>query len=151
MVQIVDARGNPIKAQPALEEPQTSRLQYLRRQYEEHPAAGLTPVRLAAILRNAEQGDLVGQHDLFRDMEEKDGHILTEMGKRKGAVTGLDFEILPPNNATAREKADAQWLTEVLESIDLENAFFDAMDGIGHGLLVLKWNGEKGKSACPSP
>lgn len=149
MVQILDARGNPIKPQPALEEPQTSRLLHLQRLYEEHPAAGLTPPRLAAILRDAEHGDLVGQHDLFRDMEEKDGHILTEMSKRKSAVTGLDYEIQPPPDATAREKADAEWLAEVLETLDLETICFDALDGIGHGFSAQEIEWGSGKERLP--
>lgn len=129
---ILDASGKPIQSK-RLDEPQTARLGHLHRLYEEHPSAGLTPGRLASILRDAEQGDLIAQHDLFRDMEEKDGHILCEMGKRRGAVLGADWDIVPPADASAREKADAEWLKETLESLELEDILLDAMDAAGHG------------------
>ena len=132
MATILDATGKPIR-QKALAEPQTSRLGHLHRLYEEHPSAGLTPGRLASILRDAEEGDLVAQHDLMRDMEEKDGHILCELGKRRGAVLGADWDVVPAADASAREKMDAEWLRETLEALEIEDVLLDAMDAVGHG------------------
>lgn len=43
----------------------------------------------------AEMGDVVAQSELFVDMEEKDGHIFTEMSKRKRALVGCDW-VVPP-------------------------------------------------------
>jgi phage gp29-like protein len=37
-------------------------------------------------------------------MEEKDGHIASEMGKRRRALI-LDWEITAPDNASARKSA----------------------------------------------
>ena len=136
---ILDASGKPLKrAAQALAEPQTARLGHLHRLYEEHPSAGLTPGRVATILRAAEEGDLVAQHDLFRDMEEKDGHIACEMGKRRGAVLVADWDIVPPEDASAHEKADAQWLREALDNLELEEVITDALDAIGHGFSCLE-------------
>lgn len=149
MAQIVDLQGNPISSQ-AIGEPQTARMSTLYRRWEEHPSKGLTPQRLHAILEQAERGDLQGQHDLFRDMEEKDGHILTEMGKRRQALTGCDWDIVPPTNASKSEKADAEWLHEVVESLELEEIILNAMDAIGHGFSgqELEWQ-RQGKETLP--
>ncbi|MDE8660750.1 DUF935 family protein [Pseudomonas aeruginosa] len=35
-------------------------------------------------------------------MEEKDGHIHAEMSKRRRAVAELDWDIVPPDNATGK-------------------------------------------------
>lgn len=40
--------------------------------YSEYPSNGLTPVKLAEILREADAGDVLRQMELFEEMEEKD-------------------------------------------------------------------------------
>ena len=44
---------------------------------------GLTPKRLRNILELADQGDILEQHLLFADMEDRCEHLAAEMGKRK--------------------------------------------------------------------
>ena len=138
---ILGADGQPIETSD-LDTPQTSQLGHLQRELQSHPTRGLTPSRLAQILDAAEQGDLIAQFDLFEDMEEKDGHIASEMGKRRRALI-LDWEITPPDNADAREKRNAQELSELVESIaDLEDVVFDTTDAIGKGFacLEMEWH-----------
>jgi len=141
MAQILDQFGRPIE-RAALTEPQTSRLGHLAREFATHPSRGLTPGRLARILADAEQGDIVAQHDLFLDMEEKDGHVFAEMSKRKRALLTLDWNIAPPRNASKAEEDDAAWLREMLLDVPaLEDVLLDALDAIGHGFsaLELEW------------
>jgi phage gp29-like protein len=131
---IVDQNGNPISASK-LREPQTARIAALENQYLTPMISGLTPARLSHILLAADDGDLTSQHRLFADMEERDAHLLCEIGKRKLAVTTIDWDILPPRNATAAEKANAEWVKEVLtDGIDpIEDLLLALMDGVGHG------------------
>ena len=134
---ILGADGQPIETSD-LNTPQTAQLGHLQRELQSHPTRGLTPSRLAQILDSAEQGDLIAQFDLFEDMEEKDGHIASEMGKRRRALI-LDWEITAPDNASAQEKRNAEQLSELIESIpDLEDVIFDATDGIGKGFVCLE-------------
>lgn len=138
MVQIVDQWGNPIQKE-TLTEPQTSRLGSLYHEFAEHPSRGLTPPKLARILEQAEQGDLLAQFDLFDDMEEKDAHILTEMSKRKRALMGLDWDIEPPLNATAQEKRATELVKELLKELpDFQDMIFDLADAIGKGFAALE-------------
>ena len=102
---ILGPDGQHIKT-PDLAEPQTARLAHLQRELQSHPTRGLTPSRLAKILDAAENGDLVAQFELFEDMEEKDGHIAAEMGKRRRACV-LDWNVVPPEGADAAEKKAA--------------------------------------------
>jgi len=138
---ILDASGNPIK-RTELAEPQTSKLMQLHREFSGHPSRGLTPVRLARILEAAEQGDIRAQHDLYLDMEEKDAHIFAEMGKRKRALLTVDWDIMPPRNASAAERKLAGYAKELIQDVpNFEDVILDALDGIGHGFSCqeIEW------------
>ncbi len=130
---ILGPDGQPIEL-ASLAEPQTSRVGQLHQEWQGHPSRGLTPTKLSALLVAAEQGDVIAQYELFEDMEERDGHILAEMGKRRRAVAGLQWDIVPPPNASAAEKKAADQLKEMLDEVDdIEGALFDTTDAIGKG------------------
>lgn len=138
---IVDIHGQPIQQQ-TLREQQTARISALHEEFAEHPSNGLTPPRLASILRTAEQGDIKAQCELFQDMEEKDAHLLAEIGKRRRALTTVDWSVVPPRNPSAQEQAEADWLNEVLQDLpDFEDLLFDLLDAIGKGFagIELSW------------
>lgn len=134
---ILGPDGRPI-ALASLAEPQTAPLAHLQRELARHPARGLTPSRLAQILDAAEQGDLLSQYDLFEDMEERDGHIAAEMGKRRRALL-LDWELVPPTNPSAAEKRNTEALADLLGELpDFEAVVFDLTDAIGKGFACLE-------------
>lgn len=142
---ILGPDGQPIKM-PDLQEPQTARLAHLQRELQTHPTRGLTPSRLAKILDAAETGELTAQFELFEDMEEKDGHIAAEMGKRRRACV-LDWDVVPPEGADAAEKKLAAQLGELLMEIpDFEDMVFDLTDAIGKGYacLEIEWHRVEG-------
>lgn len=141
MAKILDQYGNPIE-RSRLGEPQTSKVGGLHREFAGHPARGLTPPKLAAILEAAEQGDLAAQCDLFDDMEERDGHILAEMSKRKRSLLTLDWDVAPPRNASAAEENDAAYARELLQDLpDFEDLMLDLLDAIGKGFscVEMEW------------
>lgn len=143
MAQIVDVNGSPIERR-ALSEPQTAQLAWLQYSYEEHPARGLNPQRLARILEDAERGHLIAQSDLFTDMEEKDPHIFAEMSKRKRVLLTLDWDVVPPRNASAAEKKLAEQVREWLVDLPgLEDVLLDCLDAIGHGFAALEINWQR--------
>ncbi len=152
---ILDQYGKPITARAyrdALAEPQTAKVRFLKREFERHPSRGLTPQKLAAILEGAEQGDLLSQAELFADMEEKDGHILAEMGKRKRALLTLPWSIVPPANATAAETRLAEEVKEWLAArADLDDLITDLMDAAGHAYscVEIEW-GRLGREWHPA-
>lgn len=127
----------------ALETPQTAEVAWLSNQWQEHPVVGMTPMRMHRLLTDAEQGNLQAQADLFCDMEERDGHIFSEMSKRKQAVNGLPWGVKPPKNASEQEKKIAEEVYEWLDDIeDFEMFLFEAMDAVGHGYSAqeIKWH-----------
>lgn len=144
---ILGPDGQPIRI-GELAEPQTSRVGNLHREFQGHPARGLTPSKLASLLVGAEQGDVIAQYELFEDMEERDGHILSEMSKRRRAVSGLPWTIVPPKNPSAAEKKAAEQLQELVDEIeDIDGIFFDTTDAIGKGFACqeIEWHRIEGK------
>jgi len=141
---LVDQYGQPIDL-GLLAEPQTADTAWLVREFDTHPAKGLTPSRLANILQAAEQGDWIGQLDLADDMEERDGHLYAELGKRKGSIAALDGDVVEPVGATAQEKVWTALMREWLGAIpDFEDVLLEMMDGVlkGSGCHELVWQQE---------
>lgn len=143
-IEIVDVNGTPFRATELQEKQSDSNAQVgmLRQEFSEHPSRGLTPAKLAAIMLDAEHGNIMMQCDLAEDMEEKDAHIFAELAKRKNALLTLPWSIKPPRNATDAEKADAQLINEVLiDSNCIEDTIFDMADGIlkGFSNLEMDW------------
>ena len=141
MAKILGPDGLPITTE-ALSEPQTSHYSHLQRELQTHPTRGLTPSKLASILDQAEQGDLLAQFDLYEDMEEKDGHIAAELGKRRRALL-VDWSVVPPDNPTPAEKRNAELLAELVGEIaDFEDVLFDVTDAIGKGFSCceIEWH-----------
>lgn len=145
MSRILDQYGRAIDS-GALREPQTASIRSLENSYLQPMLDGLSPARLAATLRAADNGDLTRQHRLFSDMRERDAHLSAEMGKRELALLNLHWEIVPPRDANAAEKASAEWCKEVLQEgvDDFEDLLLACMDGVGHGFspIELEWRKE---------
>lgn len=114
------------------------------RNTHEHPSKGLTPQKLHSILEDAESGDIQAQSALFVDIEEKDGHIFSEMSKRKRAVIGLDWHIVPPPDSSEAERKLADevdgWLAQMT---DLEDMMLDLLDAVGHGFACVEIEWER--------
>jgi phage gp29-like protein len=119
----------------------------LKREFAEHPSAGLTPAKLANITLEAERGNLMAQSDLAEDMEEKDSHIFAELAKRKNALLTVPWSIVPPRNASDAEKKDAELIEEIFRDGNfIDDTIFDMADGIlkGFSNLELTWQRRDG-------
>lgn len=142
MSRILDLHGNPFKFDDDIQTENDSRLAMLQKHYSEHPASGLSPMRTAQILRAAELGDLVAQAELAEDMEEKDAHLQSELGKRRSALLTVDWQIQPPINASAAEIRDTEMLEEILRDATwFDDCIFDATDAIlkGFSCQEIEW------------
>lgn len=130
----------------ALDEQQTddsARVGAIKREFSEHPTKGLTPARLYQILEGAEQGDLMAQSDLFEDMEEKDPQIGADMLKRRQLAAELEWQVVPPDNASAQEKKATDHAIEVLQAMEVEDLVLDLGTGLGHGYANLELNWQR--------
>lgn len=89
----------------------------------DYPSAGLTPSRLAALLREADEGTPGAAMQLFEEMEEKDAHLYSVANTRRLALTGLDWCIVSAadlHSGADRTAADdaAAHAREILEGLD---------------------------------
>lgn len=146
MVDILDHRGLPMPRKPKpgpATEPQTASVGYLFREFADHPSRGLTPAKLARILEDAEQGQLEQQARLGEDMEEKDAHLFAELSKRRRALLGLNWNLVPPMDATPEEKRWTGRVEQLLRAMDWEEIVYDASAAILHGYACLEYDWER--------
>lgn len=142
MTTILDHTGQPIDLS-ALREPQTARTSWVQREFDTHPAKGMTPQRLAGILLAGEQGSITDQLDLAEDIEERDGHVFAELDKRSGAVALLDWSLEEPDGADAKEKALTAQLSEwIAAAVDVPTLVHGIMGAVLRGFACheLVWS-----------
>ncbi|MGB8993621.1 MAG: DUF935 domain-containing protein [Desulfobaccales bacterium] len=108
----------------------------LAERWSSYPSSGLTPHRLADIFREADQGNIYRQMELFEEMEEKDAHLTAILQTRKMAVLGKDYEVLPYGRTPEDERL-AEVVGEMVYRIpNLEEACLDLLDAIGRGFAL---------------
>lgn len=148
MSSILGPDGRPLK-RAALTTPQAEpEIAGIRSVWHEPIASGLTPARLASILRAAADGDLRDFLILAEEMEEREPHYFSVLSTRKRAITELE----PVVAAVTEEAADVKIADEVRELVeDPRFALMvgDLTDALGKGYSVveimwsLKGNGWK--------
>lgn len=143
---LYDYLGRPIQTSSLRRTQAEASLTGVRNYYEMVPSRAVSPAKLATILRAAAQGDIIEQAKLFEDMEEKDSHIFAEMAKRKGAVAGRPWSILPGED-TPQAGMIAEFVQEVFNGLDVEEMMLDALDAVGKGFSAqeLTWEMSGGK------
>ena len=109
-----------------------------------YPSAGLTPSKLAAVLREADDGTLSTAMHLYEEMEEKDAHLHAVANTRRLALTGLSWTI--QSAATTCDHVDAVYADEtraycheVLTSLDsLERATQHLALALGRNIAIAE-------------
>jgi len=132
---LVDHLGRPLKAATLTREVAGPTVSGVRSVMGAHPEEGLTPARLAGLLRQAEQGDPVAYLELAEAMEEKDLHYRAVLGTRKLAVCQLEITV----ESASKDKVDEENADLVREWIDrdtLDDELFDIQDGLGKSYSV---------------
>ena len=102
-----------------------------------HPAAGLTPERLARLLRAAEDGDTTAYLELAEDMEERDPHYRAVLATRKLQISQLDITVEAHSDA-AEDQAAAELVRDWLDTDSLPDTLYDLLDGLGKGYAVAE-------------
>ncbi|MDK2124481.1 DUF935 domain-containing protein [Parachitinimonas caeni] len=135
MAKLVDVNGRPIDL-AALRQPIANpTLTGVRQPVGASVSSGLTPERLAQLLRNAEGGNAAGYLALAEEMEEKYLHYSSELATRKRAVAGLAVQVLPAGEDKTAEAA-ALLVRQCLPLIQARLP--DLLDAVGKGFSVLE-------------
>ena len=138
MAQLLDHRGRPIRRRTLTEERAGPSVVGVRSILSTHPVSGLTPQRLAAMLREAEApGGALRYLELAEEMEERDLHYLgvLQTGKRQVAQIGVAVE---PASDSASDAANADLVREFFKREAVEDELFDILDAVGKGFSVTE-------------
>jgi len=146
---IVDQYGRPIQYDKLTEELAVARTTGIRQIWHQSVANGLTPQRLASILRAAAEGSANDYLTLAEEMEERDLHYASVLGTRKLAVAGLSVRI----EAASDDPEDvrrADQLKELVDSPEFGELQADLTDAMGKGYAVseIMWD-RSGKTWNP--
>ncbi|MEO6666206.1 MAG: DUF935 family protein, partial [Nitrospiria bacterium] len=140
MTTLYDHYGRPYTP-PARPETREVAVASIRDRWHTYPADGLTPERLASIFKEADQGDVMRQSELFGQLEEKDTHLSSVLHTRKLAVIGCELAVAPASKS-AEDKKIADFVTEALAWIEnWDDALTDLLDAIGKGFACseIRW------------
>jgi len=98
----------------------------------------LTPERLGEAIRQADDGDLSAQAEIFETIEQ-DGRILAVLRKRKRAVLKRRMVLgMPKGSDESRATRSMELAEQAFRTIrDLPDALFNALDAVGKGFSCL--------------
>ncbi len=124
-----------------------------------YPSVGLTPSRALAILQAADAGSPATQFELFDEMLQKWPRLAAVEATRRLALTGLEWEVLPPPivgapRAARRAEEAADFCREVLLGLDRLPEVLDHLAGAaGHGVAVVEliWERSRLVDMIPVP
>ncbi|WP_334128270.1 DUF935 domain-containing protein [Sneathiella sp.] len=142
MAVILNSDGTPMRKEVLLEEVAAPTMTGVRSVLAGHPAQGLTPPRLASLLRAAEQGDPLSYFELAEELEEKDLHYLGVIGTRKRSVSGLELVVEAADNSKAAQ-LHADFVRDVLNRDTIQEELFDVLDATGKGVSFVEIMWEK--------
>lgn len=143
---LVDLQGRPLATKGLKTEQAAPTLSGVRRPYGDHPAAGLTPERLARLLRQSIEWDPQPYLELAEDMEERDLHYAAVLSVRKRQVAGLDIDVVAAGD-DAESIRDADLVREVIGRDEFQDELVDMLDAIGKGFSSSEiiWDTSEGQ------
>jgi phage gp29-like protein len=111
-----------------------------------YPTEGLTPDRLARILRAADQGDPLRYFELAEQIEERDHHYLAVLGTRKRSVAQIEPQVEQADDSPL-QKEMADRVRDWLSRDTLQAEVFDIMDAVGKGISFneVTWDVSSGQ------
>lgn len=111
-----------------------------------YPADGLSPRKLAHILREADQGDPLRYFELAEQIEERDLHYAGVLGTRKREVSQLEIQVEPGSHLPEHQAHAARVLTWLKRDV-LQAELFNILDCIGKGVswTEIIWDTSEGQ------
>lgn len=137
MVALVDQYGRPLQTDELDVEIAGPTLAGIRSPWFTTVATGLTPAKLAAVIRQVDEGDAIEYLTLAEEMEERDPHYYSALSSRKRAVSSLNIFIEAANNSAQAEK-HADFVRDVLTSDEASTLTEDLLDALGKGYSVTE-------------
>lgn len=131
-VTLYDAYGRPIDLKALKTEQAAPTTAGVRRHDALHPAAGLTPGKLARVLKESIDGDPERYLALAEDIEERDNHYLGVLGTRKSQVAGLPVTVVAAGE-DEKSVAHADLVRDAIARPGFYDELIDILDAVGKG------------------
>lgn len=146
MTGLVDHRGQPLRRAVLTEEVAGPTLAGVRSPISGYPADGMNPVRLANILRAADQGEPLAYFELAEQIEERDPHYLGVLGTRKRSVSQIEKTVIAASDAPEDVEL-ADMVRDWLDRDELEDETFDILDATGKAVSYTEiiWDFSEGQ------
>lgn len=144
--QLLDHRGIPVERAALKTEIATPTVAGLRSPMPGYPGDGLNPVRLSAILREADMGHPIRYLELAETIEERDLHFAGVLGTRRRSVSQIDITVEAASDS-AEDAARADLVRSWLKRDELADEVFDILDCIGKGVSFTEiiWDTSTGQ------
>lgn len=146
MTGLVNQHGLPLRRDVLTEEIGGPTLTGVRSPFAAYPADGMNPVRLANILRMADQGEPLAYFELAEQIEERDLHYLGVLGARKRQVSQVEVTVEAASDDPA-DVAMADMVRAWLDRDELADETFDILDAIGKAVSFTEiiWDTTEGQ------
>ena len=135
---ILDPYGRTVKVSQLTKPVATPGVTGVRSPFSNSIASGLTPQRLASILRNCDDGEMEDFLILAEEMEERDPHYYSVLGTRKRAMSGLTPDVIPAGEDAASVKIADSVEEQIAKHDDFPDLVESLMDAIGKGFAVVE-------------
>lgn len=136
---VLDKDGRPFR--PHARRRKQASYESVRKVNYDSMAPGLSPWKVADIMRRSNMGDTQDWHTLLEDLEERDGHYSGQIYTRKIYLLSIPFFVEPYSGrqASEREKEVASICnTLMVRSKPFWDALFDWSDALSKGYSVLE-------------
>ena len=146
-MQLYDQFGRPIRKEKKPERRPLAAAPIMD-SWREYVADGLTPQTLATVFKEADAGDVRRQAELFDQVEERDGHIMGEIGKRRNVILDVEFKTTPASE-DARDVKVAEFVQDYFDNMtDFEDVLVSHQDAVGKGFAALEigWDVSEGQA-----
>lgn len=135
---LLDQYGRPVVARKLPELQAEPGITGVRQVWTDSIASGLTPYRLASILRACDEGNLDDFLTLAEEMEERDAHYFSVLGTRKRVISGIRPRVEPASDS-AEDQRIAEAVTEDIARHDgFGDLVEDVLDALGKGFSVVE-------------
>lgn len=143
---LVDRFGKAVVRSVLKEEVAAPTITGVRSPLAGYSADGLNPLRLANILREADQGNPIRYLELAETIEERDPHYLGVLSTRKRSVSQIEITVEAASDA-AHDVAMADMIRDWLGRDELTEELFNVLDCIGKGYSFTEiiWDTSSGQ------
>lgn len=143
---LVDQHGQPLRRELLTREVAGPSVTGVRSPLSGYPTDGLTPTRLADILRQADQGEPLQYFEMAEIIEERDLHYAGVLATRKRSVAQIDVTVEAASDSP-EDVRRADLVRTWLKRDELADEIFDMMDAVGKQISFTEiiWDMSEGQ------